>query len=94
MRRPSARRTTTVAERGRPALTPKKIAGESIPALLELLKEPEDNVRERAKIDMTTMVGLCRIMVSPLQSPVTLDILAIAQTDNRNHACNNKFSLP
>ncbi|HEY0551568.1 MAG TPA: HEAT repeat domain-containing protein, partial [Verrucomicrobiae bacterium] len=36
----------------RPLLTPKKIDGEPIAALLELLKEPEDNVRTRAKIEL------------------------------------------
>ncbi len=39
---------------GRPLLTPKKIAGESIENLLELLKEHEDNVRQRAKIELDT----------------------------------------
>ncbi len=39
---------------GRPLLTPKKIAGESIESLLELLKEHEDNVRMRAKIELDT----------------------------------------
>ena len=39
---------------GRPLLTPKKIAGESVENLLELLKEPEDNVRLRAKIELDT----------------------------------------
>ena len=38
----------------RPLLTPKKIAGESIESLLELLKEHEDNVRMRAKIELDT----------------------------------------
>jgi putative membrane-bound dehydrogenase-like protein len=38
----------------RPFLTPKPIHGESIPALLELLKEHEDNVRQRAKIELDT----------------------------------------
>jgi mono/diheme cytochrome c family protein/glucose/arabinose dehydrogenase len=38
----------------RPLLTPKKIAGESVEALLELLKEPENNVRERAKVELDT----------------------------------------
>jgi azurin/glucose/arabinose dehydrogenase len=37
---------------GRPLLVPKKVDGEPIPALLELLKEPEDNVRQRAKIEL------------------------------------------
>jgi len=38
----------------RPLLTPKKIAGESIENLLELLKVHEDNVRQRAKIELDT----------------------------------------
>lgn len=37
---------------GRPLLEPKKIDGEPIAKLLELLKEPEDNVRMRAKIEL------------------------------------------
>jgi len=36
----------------RPLLTPKKIDGEPIAKLLELLQEPEDNVRTRAKIEL------------------------------------------
>ncbi len=36
----------------RPLLQPAKIAGEPIPKLLELLKEPENNVRTRAKIEL------------------------------------------
>ncbi|HEY2952562.1 MAG TPA: PVC-type heme-binding CxxCH protein, partial [Verrucomicrobiae bacterium] len=36
----------------RPLLTPKKIEGEPVAKLLELLKEPEDNVRTRAKIEL------------------------------------------
>ncbi len=36
----------------RPLLTPAKIAGQPIPELLELLKEPEDRVRYRAKIEL------------------------------------------
>jgi azurin len=36
----------------RPLLVPKKIDGEPIAKLLELLKEPEDNVRTRAKIEL------------------------------------------
>ena len=36
----------------RPLLTPKKIHGEPIAALLELLKEPENDVRLRAKIEL------------------------------------------
>jgi len=39
---------------GRPLLTPKKIHGESIENLVELLKEHEDNVRLRAKIELDT----------------------------------------
>jgi mono/diheme cytochrome c family protein/glucose/arabinose dehydrogenase len=38
----------------RQLLTPKKIAGEPIEKLLELLKEHEDNVRTRAKIELDT----------------------------------------
>ncbi|MEO6784768.1 MAG: HEAT repeat domain-containing protein, partial [Chthoniobacteraceae bacterium] len=38
----------------RPLLTPKKIHGEPIANLLELLKEHEDNVRQRAKIELDT----------------------------------------
>ncbi|MEI9895838.1 MAG: c-type cytochrome [Chthoniobacter sp.] len=38
----------------RPLLQPKKIYGESIESLLELLKEHEDNVRQRAKIELDT----------------------------------------
>ncbi|MEY4485263.1 MAG: hypothetical protein RL693_2715, partial [Verrucomicrobiota bacterium] len=38
----------------RPLLTPKKISGEPIANLLELLKEHEDNVRLRAKIELDT----------------------------------------
>ncbi|QUE51649.1 dehydrogenase [Luteolibacter ambystomatis] len=37
---------------GRPLLEPKKIDGQPVAALLELLKEPEDNVRQRAKIEL------------------------------------------
>ena len=37
---------------GRPLLTPKKVYGEPVPALLELLKEPENDVRMRAKIEL------------------------------------------
>lgn len=36
----------------RPLLTIKPIDGQPIPALLDLLKEPEDNVRTRAKIEL------------------------------------------
>ncbi len=38
---------------GMPLLAPAKIAGEPIPALLDLLKTPENNVRERAKIELS-----------------------------------------
>src|SRR6185503_9121374 len=41
---------------GRPLAKPPKIEGRSIPALLELLKEPENQVRELAKIEL----GNCR----------------------------------
>lgn len=41
-----------VTYRGRPLLTPAKIAGEPIPALLELLKEPEDRTRYRARREL------------------------------------------
>ena len=37
---------------GMPLLKPAKIDGQPIPALLDLLKEPENNVRERAKIEL------------------------------------------
>ncbi|MDB6123350.1 MAG: putative rane-bound dehydrogenase [Pedosphaera sp.] len=37
---------------GRPLLKPAKIDGQSIPALLELLKEPENQTRERAKVEL------------------------------------------
>jgi azurin/glucose/arabinose dehydrogenase len=37
---------------GRPLMEPKKIDGQPIPALLELLKEPENDVRLRAKIEL------------------------------------------
>ncbi len=38
---------------GRPLLTPKKIDGQPVESLLELLKEPEDGVRELAKIELS-----------------------------------------
>jgi hypothetical protein len=38
---------------GRPLLKPPQIAGAPIPALLNLLKEPEDRVRYRAKIELS-----------------------------------------
>ena len=37
----------------RPLLTPARIAGQPIPRLLDLLKEPEDRVRYRAKIELS-----------------------------------------
>ena len=37
----------------RPLLKPVKIDGQPIPALLDALKEPEDNVRTRAKIELS-----------------------------------------
>jgi len=37
---------------GRPLLAPKKIEGEPVAKLLDLLKEPEDNVRTRAKVEL------------------------------------------
>jgi len=37
---------------GRPLLTPAKIHGQPIEALVKLLASPEDNVRERAKIEL------------------------------------------
>ncbi len=38
---------------GRPLLEPKKIDGESVAKLLDLLKEPENDVRLRAKIELS-----------------------------------------
>lgn len=38
---------------GRPLNTPPKIAGEPIPALLELLKDPQNQVREWTKIELS-----------------------------------------
>lgn len=37
---------------GRPLLEPKRVAGAPVPDLLDLLKEPENNVRTRAKIEL------------------------------------------
>jgi putative heme-binding domain-containing protein len=45
-------RVYRVTYEGRPLLTPKPIAGEPVEKLLELLKEPEDRVRARAKIEL------------------------------------------
>ena len=42
-----------VTSRDRPLLQPARIAGEPIPRLLDLLKEPEDRVRYRAKIELS-----------------------------------------
>ena len=42
-----------VTYEGRPLLKPAKIAGEPIEKLLDLLKEPEDRVRYRAKIELS-----------------------------------------
>ena len=39
---------------GRPLLTPPKIEGQPIENLLDLLKEPEDGIRERAKIELAS----------------------------------------
>ena len=41
-----------VTYQGRPLLKPKKIDGQPIPALLDLLKEHEDGVRELAKVEL------------------------------------------
>src|SRR5690606_23889309 len=41
-----------VTYKGRERVEPVKIAGEPVPALLELLKSPEDRVRYRAKIEL------------------------------------------
>jgi putative heme-binding domain-containing protein len=38
---------------GRPLLTPPAIAGQPVPKLLDLLKEPEDRVRYRARIELS-----------------------------------------
>jgi putative heme-binding domain-containing protein len=45
-------RVYRVTYEGRPLLTPKKIAGEPIERLLDLLKEPEDRVRYRTRIEL------------------------------------------
>ena len=42
-----------VTYEGRPLLTPVKISGEPVARLLDLLKEPEDRVRYRAKIELS-----------------------------------------
>ncbi len=46
-------RVYRVTYEGRDLLKPAKIAGEPIPALLDLLKEPEDRVRYRARIELS-----------------------------------------
>ncbi|MEX2112912.1 MAG: PVC-type heme-binding CxxCH protein [Pirellulales bacterium] len=46
-------RVYRVTYEGRPLLQPPKIAGQPIPALLELLKEPEARVRYRAKLELS-----------------------------------------
>jgi glucose/arabinose dehydrogenase len=46
-------RVSRVSYPGRPLLTPVKIAGQPIGQLLDLLKEPEDRVRYRAKIELS-----------------------------------------
>jgi hypothetical protein len=46
-------RVYRVTAEGRPLLTPARIAGEPIPALLDLLKVPEDRVRYRAKLELS-----------------------------------------
>jgi hypothetical protein len=42
-----------VTSPGRPLVTPARIAGQPIARLLDLLKEPEDRVRYRAKIELS-----------------------------------------
>jgi putative heme-binding domain-containing protein len=46
-------RVYRVTYAGRPLLQPVKIAGEPVAALLDLLKEPEDRVRYRARIELS-----------------------------------------
>lgn len=43
-----------ITYKGRPLVTPPKIAGASIPELLELLKAPEDRTRYRARRELAT----------------------------------------
>ena len=50
--RPQHGRVYRVTYEGRPLLKPAKIAGEPIEKLLDLLKEPEDRVRYRARIEL------------------------------------------
>ncbi|MCB1126701.1 MAG: HEAT repeat domain-containing protein, partial [Verrucomicrobiae bacterium] len=47
-------RVYRITYEGRPLLKPKRIAGAPIPELLERLKEPENNVRTRAKVELGT----------------------------------------
>ncbi len=46
-------RVYRVTYEGRPLMQPAKIAGQPIPALLDLLKEPEARVRYRAKLELS-----------------------------------------
>lgn len=46
-------RVYRVTYRGRPLLTPPAIAGEPVARLLDLLKEPEDRVRYRTRIELS-----------------------------------------
>jgi glucose/arabinose dehydrogenase/azurin len=41
-----------ITYKGRPLMKPPKIDGQSIPALLDLLKEPENQIREWAKVEL------------------------------------------
>jgi glucose/arabinose dehydrogenase/azurin len=79
---------------GRPLLTPVKIAGEPIPRLLDLLKEPENRVRYRAKIELssrpatdvmaalqTWIAGLDK--ASPLYEHEMMEALWLQQWHNR-----------
>src|SRR5262245_8891286 len=50
-------RVYRVTYEGRPLLTPKKVGGESIEQLLALLKEPEDRLRYRARIELGARDG-------------------------------------
>ena len=71
---------------GRPLLTPKKIAGESIENLLELLKEHEDNVRQRAKIELDTHDSK-KVIAAVQKWEKTLD------TSDRNYEHNRLEAL-
>jgi putative heme-binding domain-containing protein len=50
-------RVYRVTAKNRELLTAKKIAGEPIPALLDLLREPENRVRYRARIELSGRVS-------------------------------------